>query len=114
MRTQRLLVCYRNCLNKNRNISHTLAPVRQDLTILCNHILNSFEQDHYKHWGHLIKQTKSHRVITQRESWSRIRQLVGVTRQYTCRLIVNNRSLTDPVEITQPPRPDNRCNHRPF
>lgn len=98
IRTQRFLVGYRNRFNKKRNIS--LPPVRQDFTILCNHIHNSFEHDHHKHWGQLIKHSASLRVKTSREFWCIIRRLMGVPSQYASRLIENTRSLTDPLEIT--------------
>ncbi|KAK4327634.1 hypothetical protein Pmani_001907 [Petrolisthes manimaculis] len=100
IRTQRLLVCFRNRFNHNKNMLHTLAPIRQDLTFLRNHILNSLEHDHRKHWTHIIKEAESHRINNPREFWCRIRRLKGVPREHTHRLIVNNRAITDPVEIT--------------
>ena len=97
IRTQRLLVCYRRRFELNK---HNFRQVRFDLSHLQTHILNSLESDHNKHWLRLIQKTTEHRKTNPWEFWRNIRKLKGTKSPRITTLIINDREISDPREIT--------------
>ena len=97
-KTQRLLTCFRN-----RSIQNfyrmRLGPVRLDLTILRNHLLDSFASDHSRHFQNLVKAAESERVRSPREFWQLIRKLKGNNTLHFDHLTVNNINISAPEEV---------------
>ena len=95
-KTQRLLTCYRRRFVENLN---RLGQARLDLTILRNHLLNSFAADHNRHFQNLIKKAEAERVRSPREFWQLIRKLKGNNNPQFHHLTINNRHISDPEEV---------------
>ncbi|XP_042863776.1 uncharacterized protein LOC122248044 [Penaeus japonicus] len=95
-RTKRLLTCYRNRFIQNL---HRLHRVRWDLSILRNHVIDSFDNDRKIHWENLIKETEGMRVRNPREFWQKIRQLRGSNFPPFSHLIKDNNIISDPVDV---------------
>lgn len=98
IKTQRLLICYRNKLDTNK---HNHLRVQGDLIILRQHILNSLHDDHDTHWHNIITDTQTHRTTDPTRFWRRIHCLRGIRKTRFSHLNINNTRVTDPTQITQ-------------
>ena len=98
LRTQRLITCYRHRLLHNQLHVHR---VLWDLNILRRHILASLQEDHNRHWHHLIQRTEIHRTTTPSKFWARIRRLQGTDKQHFEYLLINNIKIHEPREVAE-------------
>lgn len=98
IRSQRLLTCYRNKFQINKDRYHT---IRWDINILKRHIINSLQEDHNKHWHNIIKETETHRCPAPATFWRRIQKLQGQTKDNFDHLKINNIKITDPEEVAE-------------
>lgn len=96
IRSKRLLACYHTRFLQN---IHRHGQILWDLTALKNHILNSLDEDHTKHWKHLIEQAEQYRKLTPQEFWKRIKRLQGSTHTPFKYLLHNNNKITDPEAV---------------
>ena len=96
IRTKRLLLCYRNRFLQNY---YRLNRVQWDLTILRNHILNSFYRDRSEYWADLVRKIELHRVVAPQEFWTQIRRLKGTNHQHFSHLSHNGMRVSDPSEV---------------
>lgn len=98
IKSRRLIICYRHRFQQNQ---HRLNQVQWDLTALRNHILNSLDDDHARHWHKLVKTTETNRVKNSREFWQLIRKLKGNHHPRFSHLNINGNNITDPAEVAR-------------
>ena len=96
IKSQRLLICYRNRFLQNQ---HRIPQIHWDLTIIRNHLINSLQADHIKHWTHLIQQTEQHRTTSPSQFWNKIFRLRGTSSSKFEYLNINNRHINTPQEV---------------
>lgn len=96
IRSQRLLICYNTRFEHNK---HNYGYIKNDLSYLRTHIINSLTYDHEQHWKKLINSAQQNRKSKPAEFWKHINRLKGTAKPNINSLFSNGRKITEPQEI---------------
>ena len=98
MRTRRLEICYRTRFEQNQ---HRLGQVQWDLTILKNHLLNSYARDRAEYWAGLVHKTEEYRTTLPWDFWKTIRKLKGTSKNPFDGILDDGVIVKDPVRVIE-------------
>ena len=96
MRTRRLEICYNTRFQQNQ---HRLDQVRWDLTVLRNHLLDSYARDRAEYWKDLVIKTEDLRKKDPWDFWFCIRKLKGTSKDPFDYILHDGNRVTDPDDV---------------